>query len=305
MSLKNHLLALAEVSGRYVFSASPKLVQWARRKARYSTGPIGTVSLVELERTIRQLGVAQGDLLMVHSAWDGMRQLQVKPSDVVTMLRRLVGETGTLMMTTAPVFTDRDGIPVYNVATSPSAQGLLTESFRRLPDTRRSPCPLGTISAVGPLAEALTGDYREACGGRPYGYGSPYWVLAQRNGKVLVLGIEVIRALSLRHCAFDLLGNELPIADFYEALSYIVIREEREETWSLYRQHRRWDNHCASAAFAKMIDASGTCQSTSLNGMLVAVVDAKAFLDWHLPLVREYGWPIWGARLRSRFFPRP
>jgi len=302
MSLQHHLLALAEVSGRYVFSASPKLVQWARRMARHENGLIGSVRLDDLEHAICGLGVAHGDLLMVHSAWDGMRQLQAKPSDVISMLRRLVGETGTLMMTTAPILTDRDGVPVYNVATSPSSQGLLSESFRRVPDTRRSPCPLGTISAIGPLAETLTGDYRDACECRPYGYGSPYWALTQHNGKVLVLGIDVIRALSLRHCAFDLLGDELPISEFYEALTYIVVRGDREESWSLYRQHRQWDNHCASAAFAKMIDASGTCQSTSLNGMSIAMVDAKAFVDWHLPLVRQDGWPIWGARLRERMF---
>ncbi len=300
MSWRYHVLAFAEVLGRYVFSLFPKLRQWIYRRVRKPQAQSEAVSLDELERMIRQLGVEEGDVLMVHSSWDGMRALQAPPFDVIKMLLQLVGDTGTLMMTTAPVFTYREDIPVYNVAKSPSARGLLTEIFRRLPNALRSPCPMGTVSAVGPLAETMTCDFREESGGKPHGYGSPYWELIQQQGKALVLGIDVIRTLTLMHCAVEVLGDELPIPHFFGPLPFIVIQNGQEQRWTVYRQRRKWDNHYASATFAKMIAASGTCQETSLKGLKVAVVDAKAFFDWHLPLARQQGWPFWRFPRKKR-----
>ena len=66
------------------------------------------------------------------------------------------------------------------------------------------------------------------------------------------------------------------------------------------RQHPKWGNYYASAVFTKMIRASGTCSRTTVKGIKVALVDAKAFLDWHLPLAKHEGWPFWGFPRKKR-----
>ncbi len=240
------------------------------------------------------LGIGPGDVLMVHSAWDGMRQLRAKPSEVIDLLESLIGPDGTLLMPTSPPATLRDGRIVFDVVRSPSSLGLLSESFRRRPGVARSPFPMATVSAEGPRAFLFLRDFRAESGNTSYGKGSPYWEMGQQGGKVLVLGIDVVRTLTLQHCAFDVLGDDNPVADFYTDVEYIVIRDGAEEAWTLRRPHPRMVDYLATIAFSKMIDDSGTCRKGNLKGMKIALVDARKFLDWHVGLAHQNGWPYWG-----------
>ena len=46
---------------------------------------------------------------------------------------------------------------------------------------------------------------------------------------MLVLGVDLIRSLTLMHVAFDLLGDDNPIADYYRTVAYRVRHSRREE----------------------------------------------------------------------------
>ena len=268
----------------------------ARGIVRKPPTEVSPITLDEFRHAIIDLGIKEGDTVMVHSAWDGMRQLQAKPSQVIELLESLLGPEGTLIMPTGPICGTRDGKLVYDVAKSPSILGLLSESFRRWPGVQRSRFPAATVSAKGKNAALFLQDFRKQSNSKAYGLGSPYWEMGNQNGKVLVLGIEVIRTLTLQHCAFDVLEDDNPVADFYTDVEYIVIADGREELYTVRRPAPRLTEYLATIAFSKMIDMSGTCRKIDLKGMKLAVVDAKAFLDWHLPLAKKYGWPYWGFK---------
>ena len=116
---------------------------------------------------------------------------------------------------------------------------------------------------------------------------------------MLVIGIDFVRTLTLMHCAFDVLLDENPIADFYEPIEYRVVREGREENWQVKHQRRSLEKHLATFTFRRLALASGTVRETRFNGVPVAVVDAGAFLKWHLPLARDTGLPYWGFRRKK------
>jgi aminoglycoside 3-N-acetyltransferase len=293
-SLKYHIGAAVEVAGRQVLDRIPQLRQWVTRRVRKSAANPEPVELAELESLLLTLGIREGDVLMVQSAWDGLRQLKSKPSAVVAMLKRLIGSAGTLIMPTGPIVTTSDVVQVYDVDRSPSSLGLLSESFRRMPGVKRSAFPMAPVCADGPLAEIFTRDFKKESGNTPYGRGSPYWQLGERNGKALILGIDFIRAATLFHCAFDLLGQDNPIRGFYIEKPYIVINKDREEQIMIRRPDPRWTSHLATGVFGKMIMESGTCKSTRLRGIKVALIDAGRFLAWHLEIARQFGWPYWG-----------
>jgi hypothetical protein len=293
-TIQYNLMAMAEVGGRFLVGRSPVVMKMAHRWVRRTSQPEQPIKLTDLKKAIINLGVRDNDILMVHSAWDGMRQLQAKPSEVIAMLRGIIGGRGTLIMPTAPIFTIGDNIPIYDVAKSPSVHGLLSECFRRVPGTKRSPFPMATVSAIGPEAELFSRDFRNESGNTPYGIGSPYWELGVHRGKVLVLGIDVVRTLTIQHCAFDVLGNENPVRNFYMESTFIVINDFSEEMWTIHRPRPELVNYWASTAWSKMIRHSGTCLYADLKGMKIALVDARAFFEWHLPLARKYGWPYWG-----------
>ncbi len=300
LSFQQALLATGEVMGRAVFrdgrfsSVRQRINKWVRRPSTQATSASKPViSLHELRDSLVALGVGRGDVLMVHSAWDGMRHLEAKPSAVVSMLLELVGGDGTLLMPTSPIKIKSGDRMVLDLDRSPSMYGILTEAFRRTPGTLRSPIPAATVSAKGRLAAHFTRDFYELSAHTHYGVGSPWWELGVQNAKVLVLGIEFIRPLTMTHCVFDVLGADGPFADFHYEAPLTFLRNGVEETRMMRWQRADAENYGATVTFARLIVENGFAQVRSPKGLKVALVDAKRFLDWHLDVARRFGLPYW------------
>src|SRR5437868_13751644 len=56
----------------------------------------------DLERALVASGVRRGNALLVHSSYDAFRGFRGRPSDVISILQKLVGEQGMIMMPTMP-----------------------------------------------------------------------------------------------------------------------------------------------------------------------------------------------------------
>lgn len=289
------ILSALEVAGRHAIAPMPRLRdrvgRWARRSARADTGPI---SSAELSAFLRTLGEFDGSHLLVHSSWDAMRRVQLKPSGVIELLLSLLGPRGTLLMPTHPLPL-RLGMPaVYDVARTLSSVGLLSESLRRTAGALRSSFPIAPVCALGPDAPAYTADFRGESGGTPYGRGSPYWRLGQSRGKALFIGIDFIRANTLEHVAFDLLGEDNPIRDYYVEHTVTVVRGDLREEWRVRCEHPGLERFLATTTFKCMILDAGLIRVLSLRGLSLALLDAPAFLAWHQPIARRTGLPYWG-----------
>jgi aminoglycoside N3'-acetyltransferase len=293
------LLAGLEVGGRHAVDFAPGLRSYATRWVRQVPREQDAITLPDFRQAILDTGITPGRDLLVHASWSGFQRLQAKPSELLATLRDIVGEHHTLLMPTGAVEKWRDDALLYDVERSPSRMGMLSETLRRLRGALRSPVPIAPVSAIGPAAEIYARDYRAESSQTPWGRGSPYWEIANRGGQVLVLGIDFVRTLTLMHTAFDLLLESNPIPNYYESIDYIVVREGKEERWSLRRQQRDLERHLATYAFRRMALASGTVVERDWRGVRICVVDARAFLDWHMPIARQTGLPYWGWSFRA------
>jgi aminoglycoside 3-N-acetyltransferase len=152
---------------------------------------------------LRSLGVAAGDLLIVHSSLRSLGHVEGGADPVARALVDSVSPGGTLFV---PTF-NYARLP-YDPATTPSLAGAISEAVRLLPGSRRSLQPTHPWSAVGPAAgEILTAHDERAT---PFGPDSPVWRLWERDAKVLLLGVDQ-RANSMIHVAEELL--RLPYLD--------------------------------------------------------------------------------------------
>jgi aminoglycoside N3'-acetyltransferase len=294
VSLISHVEAAIEVAGRHGVGLVPELRARIGRWARRPPAPPRPVSLGELERRLADLGAARGRDLLIHSSWDGLRQVHGKPSDILDLLRSFAGPEATLVMPSHPVEQRQDGLPVFDVERSPTRMGLLAEYLRRTPGTRRGAFPIAPVCALGPAAERYTRDFRQESGGTPYGRGSPWYTICERGGQVLVLGIAPVRALTLMHVAFDLLGDANPIPDFYYEATWLVVHGGAAERWTVRRPERALEKYLATYAFGRMMTRAGVVAERADDGLRLACVDAGRFLDWHLPIARDAGFPYWG-----------
>jgi aminoglycoside 3-N-acetyltransferase len=169
----------------------------------------------ELLAALRGLGIASGDIVMVHSSFDQFEGFAGKPSDVIRVLQEAVGATGTLLMPTLP-FTGTaveyvSRRPVFDVRRTPSQVGLLTELFRRTSGVRRSVHPTHSVAAWGARATEMLANHHLAR--TPCGEGSPFARLLERDGRFLSLGAG-IESMTFFHYIEEVLEPGMPVSPF-------------------------------------------------------------------------------------------
>jgi aminoglycoside N3'-acetyltransferase len=145
---------------------------------------ITPLTVADLTTSLRRLGVADGDVLMVHASLRAVGPVEHGAAGIVQALDAAVGSSGTVMMTLGA----REGEP-FDCLTTPAEPeiGVLAEIFRQTPGTIVSDHPEGRFGARGRLSreflsEVPWDDY--------YGPASPLERLTRAQGRVLRLGAD-------------------------------------------------------------------------------------------------------------------
>ncbi len=155
---------------------------------------------------LRELGVAPGDTLLVHSSLSALGWVCGDAQAVVDALREAVTEAGTLVMpahtgqytdpsvwSNPPVPDDwvetieAERPPFRPESTPTRGMGVIAECFRAYPDVVRSQHPTTSFAAWGADADEVVADHHY-----DYGLGehSPLASVYDRDGDVLMLGTD-------------------------------------------------------------------------------------------------------------------
>ena len=151
--------------------------------AKLTRATSGVTSRAELTRELRQLGVREGGVLLLHMSYRAVRSVAAGPVTVIHALRDALGPEGTLVM---PSWGDDDDA-AYDPARTPVSPtlGVTAELFRRFPDVRRSNHPFA-FAALGPAADAIIADPLPL---PPHRLESPVGRVFERGGQILLLGV--------------------------------------------------------------------------------------------------------------------
>lgn len=157
------------------------------------------VTREEIVAAIRSLGAGPGDLLIAHSSYKSFAAGGVEggPRAVAEALVDAVSPGGSAFV---PAFNY--GRDVFDPATSPSYDGVITEMFRTLPGAVRSLHPTHSLAGVGPEAAGILYGHDRV---QPFGKDSPVWRLWERSAWVLLIGVGQF-ANSMAHVAEELLA---------------------------------------------------------------------------------------------------
>ena len=128
-----------------------------------------------------EVGLKAGDLVIVHSSLRSFGEVDGGAKTVVDALLEAIGPRGTLAV---PTFNFEPG--VFDPATTPSIVGKITEVVRARPDAVRSKHPTHSVTAIGPLAEAITEGHEKV---NAFGRGSALYNALQVGAKILQLGV--------------------------------------------------------------------------------------------------------------------
>lgn len=177
----------------------------------------------ELEVGLRQLGLRDRDIVMVHSSLDQFEGFDGRVTDIIASLQAVVGSEGTILMPTIPfVGTALEYVQrakVFDVAKTPSQMGMITEIFRRIPGVVRSVHPTHSVAAWGACAGEMVRDHHAAK--TPCGMNSPFARLKPVSGKILLWGVG-IEAMTFFHALEEELEPIMPFSPFTKELFHLT-----------------------------------------------------------------------------------
>lgn len=163
-----------------------------------------------------ELGIAPGDALFVKAS---MNWLGFGPPETLDLLDALLDRLtpeGTLVMPSFPYSNEmgrpKDGA-VFDVQRTPSQMGLLTEMFRRLPETQRSEHFWVPLCGWGKHAGFLLGGQDGVL--NPFAQGSSCHRLLEIGTKMIGLGVSTNYNI-LAHVADVVLCERYPFRIFTE-----------------------------------------------------------------------------------------
>ena len=168
-------------------------------------------SMVDLWADLRALGVMAGDILFIHSSFKSLGPVSGGAETVIGALEKSVGPDGLLLM---PVFnlkpkTQEARIAAWNIETTPSSVGWLTEYFRRLPACVRSNHYSHSVAARGRGADEIVDNkcpdagydspWDNAAFGKTFGSGAVMVKACQTGGRLLMLGVDYYSATYIHY----------------------------------------------------------------------------------------------------------
>ena len=147
------------------------------------------------------LGIEKGDTLFIHSSFKSLGPVDGGAGAVISALETVVGQDGLILMPTFSLLPSREErVESWDVATTPSTVGWLTEFFRQMPGTYRSDHYSHAVAARGTDAEAFVADHLRHEGyqspwdhhpwGKTYGTHSPMFRAYKANAKLLMIGVD-------------------------------------------------------------------------------------------------------------------
>ncbi len=171
----------------------------------------------ELEVRLRSLGIASGDTVMLHSAFDALSGFRGSPKELIDVFLGLLGTNGNLLMVSLPYRTStyeylNEG-KIFDVRKTISRMGLVSEAFRRRQGVLRSLHPTHPVLAHGSKAQWIVADHEKcvyACGP-----GSPFEKLALLDGKVVFYNVP-LTTMTFFHYLEHLVEREMDFPLYFD-----------------------------------------------------------------------------------------
>ena len=173
-----------------------------------TTAAAPAVTQEQLVSDLRRLGVAPGQVLLVHASLKSLGWVDGGAPAVVSALREAVGPAGNVVVPTGTEENSRtsrvhrakiammtreeaeryeeEGMPAFDRGSTPSGMGAISEALRTTAGAFRSGHPQSSFAAIGPQsARLMAGHPLES----HLGPDSPLGKLFAENAQVLMMGV--------------------------------------------------------------------------------------------------------------------
>lgn len=244
------------------------------------------VTRQDVEKAVRDLGIKEGDVVLVHSSFKSMGHVVGGAEDVIGGFLDVLGEEGTLVF---PCFTQKDFANAYKTwhIDKPSDTGYLTNYFRLREGSLRSDQATHSVAVCGKFKEELTKTHGHthkrfgSMGDTPFSADSPWEKMYNMNAKIVLLGVKP-GSITFRHYAEYVYMEEL-LTKLEGNPKY---DEMKDRLWQM--SHKGVWPHIYNLAMVDVLEEEGYTPTESTCGDATFMCfDSKIFVDTCLEHLRS------------------
>ncbi|MER2063332.1 MAG: AAC(3) family N-acetyltransferase [Alkalibacterium sp.] len=222
-----------------------------------------------LNKDLEKLEIDKEGTLLVHSSYKSIGDVEGGPDTVLDALSTYMTD-GLLVLPTHTWEYINKETPVFDVKTSPSNVGILTEKFRHRENVHRSEHPTHSVAALGQEAERFTeGEYKHET---PCARDSVWGKLVDREAQIMLLGVDLTKNTYI-HGIEEWLDIPNRVTDSHEDLYSILYSGEKVHVPSRRHYGLSWSDHFWKVD--EILIEEGAMRKGSFGDAEVRIVDAR------------------------------
>ena len=257
---------------------------------------------------LKDNGVGEGSLLVVHSSYEALESTGLEPDVIVEKLLELVGKTGTLAMPAIrkykgePSYAERTGfekvdiVCKYNVRKTKVSSGVLPYYMVLRDDSEVSRFPLNPMVAIGPLAKEMMAHNIEDEWSSPHGPKSAWKFCYDHNAVVVGLGASLEHYNTITHVAEEAFGDWYWSDDvWYCERTFDIVEGDFEKRINI-RERKPYIGkmHFAEKNLYKDLIKNGIIKEDIINNTIpVYIESAQEYINF-LRKKNKKGYPYFG-----------
>ncbi len=230
----------------------------------------------------RHAGLKDGDTILVHSALSSFGYVEGGAGTVINSLLEVVGADGTVIIPTLTgKYTDNKLTPpIFDVRSTPCWTGRIPETFRQLPEARRSLHPTHSVAAIGAGRDELVNGHET--GRSPCDASSPYYKNAMAGGYIILIGVDQESNTSV-HCFEEI--AEVPYHLQKDVTDIYVTDYKAEKIPVRNRLHDWYKPATDFNRFDGLFRAHGIMKEISIGNSHIRIINAKDALEFAVDLL--------------------
>ncbi len=242
---------------------------------------------------LKKLGIKEGDILIVTSAYKPLKPAGLSPLGIVDLLIELIGNQGTLVMPVIRRFPESpseedaltadisDIIFEYNIKESKIWTGIIPKTLMKMSGAITSRFPLNTVTAYGKVAKKMMEKELDEELPTPNGINSAWKYCADNNAWVVSIGTDLAGSLTMIHTVEDVKKYDWPVKEWYRKKKFKIIDGNQVINKTVLERHPKWGMlHFAERTLSKDLLDDGIMKSTEIEGVLIESLRSKPLLDY-------------------------
>lgn len=288
-------------------------VKWLSRFKPYGSGvenaakEMPRLDFEEVINYLKENGVKEGSLLVVHSSYDMLSGTGLKPQEIITRLRELIGEEGTMAMPAIRVYSNEPKgadlltadtsnlICEYDVKRTPVQSGMLPFTLIRTKGSVISHFPYNPLVAIGPLAKEMMAHNLDGDKPSAHGKNSSWKFCMDHDAIVVGLGIELVHHNTMAHVMEEAYDNwRWSDEEWYRDRTFDIIDENKNKERVVIRERRPiWGTmRIAELNKGKKLYDNHIIEKKCFGEVPVCVEKAQALRDY-LQSINKNGFPYY------------